>query len=150
MLSQRSRYALKALVHLSQGHGKNPRQVSGIAEAENIPRKFLEAIFSDLRRAGIIVSVRGKHGGYELARPPEKITFGEILRVTDGPLALVPCVSKMFYRRCDDCDDEATCAIRHIMANVREEVTAILDNMSLAEARGIANQLLAEPAEMSA
>ncbi len=134
MLSQRSRYAMKALIHLARGYGQEPRQVSGISEAENIPRKFLEAILSDLRRARIVNSARGKHGGYELARPPEEITFGEILRVTDGPLALVPCVSKQFYRRCDDCDDESTCAIRHIMADVREEVSAILDGTTLAKA----------------
>lgn len=134
MLSQRSRYAMKALIHLARGYGSEPRQVSQMSEAENIPRKFLEAIFSDLRRAGLVNSVRGKHGGYELARLPDQITFGEVLRITDGPLALVPCVSKQFYRRCDDCDDEATCAIRHIMANVREEVSAILDSTTLAQA----------------
>ena len=145
MLSQRSRYAMKALIHLAQGYGREPRQVSQISEAENIPRKFLEAIFSDLRRANLVTSARGKHGGYELARTPDKITFGEVLRVTDGPLALVPCASKQFYRRCDDCVDEASCAIRHIFANVRDEVSAILDSTSLAQAIAL-NLPLDEPA----
>jgi len=137
LLSQRSRYALKALVHLARRYGGEPRQVTLIADAENIPRKFLEAIMSDLRRAGLVVSVRGKHGGYELSRPPAEIAFGEIIRATDGPLALVPCVSKKFYRRCEDCHDETTCAIRRVMADVREEVSSILDNTSLAHAASL-------------
>lgn len=133
MLSQRGRYALKALTFLARSGGE-PGQVTAIAEAENIPRKFLEAIMSDLRRANLVISQRGKFGGYVLARPAEAIMFGDIMRATDGPLALVPCASKQFYRRCDDCVDEATCAIRRVMAGVREEVSAILDRTSLAHA----------------
>lgn len=133
MLSQRGRYALKALTYLARSRGE-PGQVTTIAEAENIPRKFLEAIMSDLRRANLVTSLRGKFGGYTLARPPEAIMFGDIIRATDGPLALVSCVSKKFYRRCDDCTDEATCAIRQVMADVRDEVSGILDRTSLAQA----------------
>ena len=143
MLSQRGRYALKALTHISRADGAEPRQITAIAEAENIPRKFLEAILVDLKRAHLVESVRGKNGGYRLARPAEAISFSDIIRATDGPLALVPCVSKLFYRRCDDCPDEASCAIRHIMANVRDQVCTILDNTTLASAASLCDELAA-------
>src|SRR6201996_8354853 len=110
------------------------RQVSAIAADENIPRKFLEAIMSELRRAGLVESARGKLGGYRLARPADLITFGEIIRITDGPLALAPCVSRNFYRRCDDCVDEATCTLRRVLGRVRNEASEILDRTTLADA----------------
>ena len=134
MLSQRGRYALKALIHLARAPEGESRQTSGIAEAESIPRKFLEAILTDLVRNDIIVSIRGKYGGYRLARPANEITFGEIIRITDGPLALLPCVSRQFYKKCDDCTDEATCALRRVMADVREQVSGVLDSRTLADA----------------
>ena len=133
MLSQRGRYALKALINLARSDGA-ARQVSGISADENIPRKFLEAIMSELRRAGLVESARGKSGGYRLARPADLITFGEVIRLTDGPLALVPCVSRNFYKRCDDCADEAACTLRRVMARVRNEVSEILDRTTLADA----------------
>jgi len=89
---------------------------------------------SELRRAGLVESARGKLGGYRLARPADLITFGEIIRITDGPLALAPCVSRNFYRRCDDCADEATCALRRVLARVRNEASEILDQTTLADA----------------
>ena len=135
MLSQRARYALKALINLAHvAPGDPPRQISTIAADERISRKFLEAILANLKRARLVESLRGQSGGYRLARPADEITFGDIIRATDGPLALVPCVSKLFYRRCVDCHDEATCAIRYIMASVREGVSDILDRTSLAQA----------------
>jgi Rrf2 family protein len=133
VLSQRGRYALKALINLARSDGA-AHQVSGISAEENIPRKFLEAIMSDLRRAGLVDSARGKTGGYRLARPADLITFGEVIRLTDGPLALVPCVSRNFYKRCDDCTDEAACTLRRVMARVRNEVSEILDRTTLADA----------------
>lgn len=134
MLSQRGRYALKAMIHLAAAApDSGPQQISAIAGQGNIPRKFLEAILVDLKKAGLVISVRGQRGGYRLARPATEIMIGDIMRITDGPLALVPCVSKLFYRRCLDCADEATCAIRHIMALVREEVGTVLDKTSLAQ-----------------
>ena len=133
MLSQRGRYALKALLHLARCEGKS-RDVGAISAEENIPRKFLEAIMSDLRRARLVESTRGKLGGYRLARPADLITFGEIMRVTNGPLALVSCASRAFYRRCDDCVDEATCVLRRILGSVRDEVSAILDRTTLTDA----------------
>ena len=132
MLSQRCRYALKALINLAKADGA-PRGVSLIAAEENIPRKFLEAIMSDLRRGDLVDSARGKMGGYRLAKPSDLITFGQIIRLTDGPLALLPCVSHNFYRRCDDCPDEAACVLRRIMADVRSEVSEILDRTTLAD-----------------
>ena len=132
MLSQRCRYALKALINLARADGA-PRGVSVIAADENIPRKFLEAIMSDLRRGELVESARGKMGGYRLAKPSDLITFAQVIRLTDGPLALLPCVSHNFYRRCGDCPDEATCVLRRIMAEVRSEVTEILDRTTLAD-----------------
>lgn len=133
MLSQRGRYALKALLHLGRGAGE-PRGVSAIAADEQIPRKYLEAIMSDLRRAELVESTRGWAGGYRLARPADLITFGEIIRLTDGPLALLPCASRNFYKRCEDCADEAACALRRVMASVRNQVAEILDRTTLADA----------------
>jgi Rrf2 family protein len=133
VLSQRGRYALKAMINLARSDVA-ARQVSAIAAEENIPRKFLEAIMSELRRAGLVESARGKLGGYRLARPADLITFGEVIRLTDGPLALAPCVSRNFYRRCDDCTDEATCILRRVLARVRNEASEILDRTTLADA----------------
>jgi Rrf2 family protein len=133
MLTQRGRYALKALLNLARNNG-GPRDVGAISADENIPRKFLEAIMSDLRRARLVESIRGKLGGYRLARPADLITFGEIMRATNGPLALISCASRSFYRRCDDCDDEATCILRRVMGLVRDEVSEILDRTTLAAA----------------
>ena len=133
MLSQRARYALKAMINLARSRAP-ARQVSVIAAEENIPRKFLEGIMSELRQAGLVESARGKFGGYRLARPSDLITFGDVIRLTDGPLALAPCVSRNFYRRCDDCDDEATCALRRVLARVRNEASEILDRTTLADA----------------
>jgi Rrf2 family protein len=133
MLSQRGRYALKALLNLARSDGA-PRDVGTISADENIPRKFLEAIMSDLRRARLVESTRGKLGGYRLARPADLITFGEIMRVTNGPLALISCASRAFYRRCHDCPDEATCVLRRVLGSVRDEVSEILDRTTLAAA----------------
>lgn len=133
MLSQRGRYALKALLNVARAKGET-RQVSLIAEDEQIPRKFLESIMSDLRRAGLVRSTRGNLGGYQLARGADDITFGEIMRATDGPLSMLPCVSHNFYQRCDDCRDEHRCYLRTLFAEVRDAVTAILDRRTLADA----------------
>jgi Rrf2 family protein len=133
VLSQRGRYALKALLNLARSNGES-RQVSALSAEEQIPRKFLEAIMSDMRRARLVDSTRGAQGGYRLARPANMITFGDIMRVTDGPLALLPCASRNFYERCDDCTDEATCVLRRVFCNVRNEVSDILDRTTLEDA----------------
>jgi Rrf2 family protein len=139
MLSQRCKYALKAMINLSRSP-RGSRPVSDIANEAKIPRKFLEAIMSDLRRGSLVESARGKLGGYRLARPADLITFGEIIRLIDGPLALLPCASRNFYQRCDDCPDEVGCILRRILTSVRNEVSEILDRTTLADS-------LREPAE---
>ena len=133
MLSQKAKYALKALVQLAQQKEGETLQCSEIAEREDLPKKFLDNILQTLKTANIISSQRGKYGGYQLAKPASEITFGQIIRVIDGPLALLPCVSKTAYRRCDDCVDETTCAVRKVMLQVRNSTSGILDNTSLAD-----------------
>ncbi|HEX4179437.1 MAG TPA: Rrf2 family transcriptional regulator [Caulobacteraceae bacterium] len=133
MLSQRGRYALKALLNLAR-NDPDSRQVAAISLEENIPRKFLEAIMTDMRRARLVISMRGKTGGFRLARPADLISFAEVMRVTDGPLALIACASPNFYRRCDDCPDEAACVLRRVLGAVRNEVAEILDRTTLADA----------------
>ncbi|MBB4616357.1 RrF2 family transcriptional regulator [Sphingomonas abaci] len=135
MLTQRSRYALRSLLFLATAPaGSAPIPMTRIAAEANVPRKFLELILADLREAGLVLSHRGKHGGYLLARPAHLISLGDIIRTIEGPLALVPCVSRTAYRRCADCKDEAACAIRQAMARVRDETARILDGTSLADA----------------
>jgi len=133
MLTQRSRYALRAMLLLARADRAVPLPLSRIAVDASVPRKFLEIIFGDLKQAGLVVAHRGKTGGYRLAQPPHLISFGDIIRVIEGPLALVPCVSRTAYRRCDDCLDEAMCAIRRAMLVVRDDTARILDGTSLAD-----------------
>jgi len=134
MLSQKSRYALRALLVLA-GLGDNvPVQISEIAERANVPRKFLEQILLELKKPGIMRSHRGRSGGYSLGRPAKDISFADVLRVTDGPLALSPCVSVMAYRKCDDCFDEAVCGIRKALLAARDATAEILESRSLAAA----------------
>ena len=135
MLSQRARYAIKALISLARQPG-GMTQVRALAEEANIPRRFLEVIMADLRKDRLVESVRGKAGGYKLGRPANLISIADIIRVTDGPLALVPCVSRNFYSRCADCRDEHTCELRRIMAVVRNQVSDILDRTTLADMVG--------------
>lgn len=137
MISQKTRYALRSLLYLvEQGQGA-PVQLGRIAETQAVPRKFLELIMLDLKKAGFVESVRGPGGGYRLAKPPEAISFGDVIRTIDGPIALVPCASVHFYTKCGDCHDEATCAIRKVLAQVRESSVVILEGTSLAKAAGL-------------
>ena len=114
--------------------GAAPISMARIAAEASVPRKFLELILADLREAGLVRSTRGKLGGFRLARATHLISLGDIIRVIEGPLALVPCVSRTAYRRCPDCKTEADCAIRQAMMRVRDETTRILDGTSLADA----------------
>ena len=136
MLTQRSRYALRAMLTLARAPDAAPLPMSRIAAQAKVPRKFLEFILADLRAAGLVVSYRGRVGGFRLSRPPHLVSFGEIIRVIEGPLALVPCVSRTAYRRCEDCVDEAECAIRRAMLVVRDDTARILDGTSLADGTG--------------
>ena len=135
MLTQRSRYGLRAMILLArETAGGPPVPMSHIAAEAVVPRKFLEIILTELKNANLVVSTRGTQGGFHLARPPELISFGDIIRVIEGPLALVPCVSRTAYKRCKDCRDEATCEIRRAMTIVRDDTARILDGTSLAAA----------------
>ena len=134
MLSQKARYALRAMLHLAAGPKGEPLQIADIADASNVPRKFLEQILLELKRRGLVHSLRGRAGGYQLGREAKEISFAEIIRVIDGPLALSPCASRTAYRRCDDCTDEATCAIRKSLIDVRNSTAKILEQHSLADA----------------
>ena len=133
MLTQRSRYALRALIFIARTGGIAPVPISVIAADQKLPRKFLEIILLELKNGGLVDSFRGKSGGYRLARAAGQISFGDIIRLIEGPLALVPCVSVTAYDRCADCFEEATCVIRKIMLTVRDNTAAILDNTSLAD-----------------
>jgi Rrf2 family protein len=134
MLTQRARYALHAMVFLARKNA--PATVAEIAEAETIPRKFLEAILSELRTRGLVIGKRGPSGGYHLAKPATAISFADVLRCIDGPLALAPCASLTAYRQCSDCRSVETCRIRPILLAVRDTTALLLEGMSLAEAAG--------------
>jgi Rrf2 family protein len=133
MISQKAKYALRALVVLARADAGKALFISDIAEEQNIPKKFLEQILLDLKRQGLVMSRRGKMGGYLLFRPAETITFGEVLRLIDGPIAPLPCLSKIAYRRCEDCQDEATCEIRHVFNEVADVTRAVLDKTTIAD-----------------
>jgi Rrf2 family protein len=134
VLSQKAKYAIKALLVLARAQkGDLLCQAPEISVSQNIPKKFLDLIFFELRRQGLVLSTRGRDGGYTLARPANEIFIGAIVRAVDGPLAPLPCASVKFYRRCDDCDDEKTCEVRKLMREVRDAASAILDSTSLAE-----------------
>src|ERR1700721_4189124 len=128
MLSQKSRYALRALLVLAARGDASPMQISDIAENANIPRKFLEQILLELKKPGIVRSHRGRLGGYSLGRSAKDISFADVLRVTDGPLALSPCVSVMAYRKCDDVFEEQVCAIRKALLAARDATAELRDS----------------------
>ncbi|HXW69846.1 MAG TPA: Rrf2 family transcriptional regulator [Methylocella sp.] len=141
MLTNKGKYGLKALMHIAQFEG--PCLASEIAAQNQIPRKFLDAILLELRKAGILNSRKGKGGGYHLARPADRITAGQIIRILDGPLAPIACASRTAYRKCADCPDENACAVRDLMLDVREAMALILDRTSIAAllARGRRDKL---------
>jgi Rrf2 family protein len=131
MISQKAKYALKAVIVLAKSD-EEQLAIGEIAEQENIPKKFLEQILLDLKHHGIVASRRGKAGGYSLLKPPRDVSFGEILRIIDGPIAPLPCLSRMAYRRCEDCADEAHCEVRRAFTAVADASRAILDSTSVA------------------
>src|SRR5690348_18299242 len=131
-LSKRSEYGLKALIDLAAYHGQGVMQAPHIARKHELSLKFLEQILLDLRRAGILHSRQGIHGGYYLALPPEQITIGQVVRILDGTIAPIRCVSRMSYERCT-CPDEDLCELRLIMLDVRNAISNVLDNISLAD-----------------
>ncbi len=133
MLSQKTRYTIRALQHLADTWRQGPVRLDAIAEAQNIPRKFLTVILSEMVREGVIISHRGRDGGYELALAPVDIRYGDIIRLTRGSLALVPCASRNAHEHCQNCLPEAECRLRGLMLTLRDEMAAMLDRTTLAD-----------------
>jgi Rrf2 family protein len=134
MISQKAKYALRALLVLAQEGDDKPVLISDIAERHNLPKKFLEQILLDLKHHGLVQSRRGRSGGYALLKPASEISFGQVVRIIDGPLAPLPCLSKMAYRRCEDCPGEEACEIRRVFARTHQLTSDVLDRTTLAEA----------------
>ena len=134
MISKKAKYALKALKYLANRYAeKKPTLISEIAEAEVIPKKFLEAILLELRNNGLLQSQKGKGGGYLLRMPPSEITFAKVLRIIDGPIAPLLCVSLNFYGQCEDCQTEEECKLRPILVNVRDANLAVYEKTTVAD-----------------
>ena len=133
MLSQRTRYTIRALLHLADRYGEGPVQLSEIAAAQNIPPKFLTVMLSQMIREGLVASRRGRDGGYWLARRPEEVSYGELVRLTRGSLGLLPCASRFAYQKCRNCISEDKCRLHRVMLMVRDETARILDGLTLAD-----------------
>ena len=130
MLSKKAQYAIKALSYLSERYEQGPVLIGEIAEKQHIPLKFLERILLDLNKAGVLNSKKGKGGGYFLAGPPESVSLARVIRIVDGPIALLACVSLNFYQKCDDCDEQS-CRLNVVFADVRDAMLSVLENRTL-------------------
>ncbi len=139
MLSKKCKYAIHALVHLAKKYQQGPVHIQEIADQERIPKKFLEAILLELRKAKILQSKKGKGGGYYLQKKPEEVNLIEIIRLMDGAIAMLPCVSLNYYEPCEECKDERICSIRTAFIGVRDETLRILAESTLA--RMVKNEL---------
>jgi Rrf2 family protein len=133
MLSQKTRYAIRAMQHLADRYGEGPVQLAEIARAQRIPANFLTVILSELSRHGVVASMRGKDGGYWLAIPPIDITYGDLIRLMRGSLALVPCASRFAHEKCNNCVEEGECRTRALMLEVRDRTAEILDSIRLSD-----------------
>ena len=133
MLSKKTKYALHALSYLAKNTTQKPILISQIAEERKIPRKFLESILLDLKKQGILNSKMGKGGGYFLHQHPKDIKLSTIIRLFDGPIALLPCASLNYYQPCEECIDETTCGLNKVFIDVRNETLRILENKSIQE-----------------
>lgn len=131
MLSKKTKYGLKALTYIARNGGDKPVQVGEIAKSEQIPQKFLESILLTLRKSGCLGSKKGKHGGYYLRKEPSEIIMADVMRVLEGPIAMVPCVSLNFYEKCDDCPNEDQCTVNKLMIQVRDSTLKVLRNTTL-------------------
>ena len=131
MLSKKCKYAIHALVYLAERYQNGPVHIQEIAEEQNIPKKFLEAILLELRNARILHSKKGKGGGYYLYKKPEDVNLMEIVRLMDGAIAMLPCVSLNYYEPCEECKDEKTCGIRDTFLGVRDQTLKVLSESSL-------------------
>jgi len=133
MLSKKTKYGIKALTFLARQEGNVPVAIEMISKSENISRKFLESILLSLRKNGFLGSKKGKGGGYYLLKTPNEIQMVDVMRILEGPIAMVPCVSLNFYEKCSDCPDEASCAVHLLMIKVRDNTLDIFRNTSLAD-----------------
>jgi Rrf2 family protein len=133
MITMKTKYALKALTHLARAEEGEPVLIAEIAEEEGIPRKFLELILRELRQHGILESRKGRGGGYSLRQKAEQISLAAVIRVLDGPLAPVPCLSRTAYRRCEGCVDESTCGIKLVLTDLYAATTNILETTTVAD-----------------
>lgn len=133
MLSKKAKYAINALVYIAKHIDEQPVTVGRIAEEQRIPLKFLESILTELKNARVLNSKKGKYGGYTLNGKPEEIHMAKIMRLFDGAIAILPCVTFDFYERCEECTDEETCGIRQVAMEIRNETVARLKNATLAQ-----------------
>jgi Rrf2 family protein len=133
MLSQKTRYTIRALQYLADNWRQGSVRLDAVAAAQNIPRKFLTVILSEMVREGLVISHRGREGGYELALAPVDVRYGDIIRLTRGSLALVPCAARNAHEHCNNCLPEAECRLRGLMLTLRDEMAAMLDRVSLAD-----------------
>ena len=136
MLSKKTKYGLKALTYIAKSNSDEPVQVGEIAKSEKIPQKFLESILLTLRKSGFLGSKKGKHGGYYLIKETSEIKMTDVLRVLEGPIAMVPCVSLNFYEKCDDCLDEHECSVHKLMIQVRDNTLKVLRDNTLEDLAG--------------
>ncbi|MFN4945915.1 MAG: RrF2 family transcriptional regulator [Chryseotalea sp.] len=133
MLSKKCKYAIHALLYLAERYQKGPVHIQEISEEQRIPKKFLEAILLELRNAKILHSKKGKGGGYYLYKSPEEVNMIDVIRLLDGAIAMLPCVSLHYYEPCDECKNEASCGIRDTFIQVRDKTLTILEKSTLAE-----------------
>ena len=131
MLSKKTKYGIKALTFMARSKNEQPVQVAVISKSENISHKFLESILLSLRKAGILGAKKGKGGGYYLLKDPKNILMSDIIRLLEGPIAMVPCVSLNFYEKCEDCPTEEECSVHKLMLEVRDSTLKVLKNKSL-------------------
>lgn len=133
MLSKKTKYGIKALVYLAKQLGKKPIQTGEIAGSENISKKFLESILLDLRKSGYLGAKKGKGGGYYLIKDPSEIPMTAVIRILEGPIAMLPCVSLNYYEKCEDCPDEEVCSVNKLMIQVRDSTLQVLSKNTLAD-----------------
>jgi len=131
MLSKKTKYGLKALIFIARQDPSVPVLISDISDKEQIPKKFLEAILLDLKKFGILGSKKGKGGGYYLLKDPKTVSAATLIRVLDGPIAMLPCASHNFYEKCDDCPQEETCSLNHFLITVRDNTLSLLQQKTL-------------------
>ena len=143
-LSLHGEYALRALLVLGLHYGESVVSIQVISQEQNIPKRFLEQILNDLKGSGAVESKRGIAGGYRLARPPQEITLASVIRHIEGALAPISCVSERFYEKCS-CPDEARCAIRNVMKEVREKIVGVMENVTVSDLCARAKKLAVEP-----